>query len=419
MLSLTRETMLHKSVLRRIARSIPSKCSAPVPFEKYSEFDSIKESQFNELLASPQEWIAEEKVNGANFSIHIFKNGADVRFAKRSGFIGEHEFFFGYTKLKSEFNRQVPLFLSALKKNFGKAESAIIHGEIFGAKYIHPEIPQQSKFTEFKGQSRRISPIIGDFFPQYSPDVHFYAYDIKYRTDSSAGWTLLSPDQARSVFRTIPGLLYARELFRGNMRKCMAFDLDRFETLIPHFLGLGDFVIPCNIAEGIVLKKSSRSGEVIHVTKSSILKFKHRAFQEARHSDTAKKGMTVEAERPKFIQKMGETVLSSKEILTASEQLLLESLLNKVDEASWLSTCASQQEASGKKFAKAKDAVLSLAQTVLKQWIQSSDTSTDAVSKFSHTVKKLFVHWLTSTAENYVRSMWSSYMKSSIAREAT
>ena len=405
--------MYRKTLLKAISRSIPSRCASMLPFEKYSEFDTIKDSQFNDMISSSQEWIAEEKVNGANFSIHIFNKGSEVKFAKRSGFIGEHEFFFGYTKLLPDFNRQIPFFFSAMNEKFTGVDSIIVYGELFGGKFVHPEIPQEERFTQFKGQQRRISPIIGDFFPQYSPDIHFYAYDIKYRKGSSKPWILLSPDESRNIFRTVPELLYARELFRGNMKKCMAFDLDKFETLIPHFLGLGDYVIPANIAEGVVLKSPSRSGEALHVTKSSILKFKHRAFQEARHKDTAKKGMSVEAERPKYIQKMGETVIDAKQVLSYGEMELLDSLVSMFNEEAWNSVCITRQEQIGKKFEKTCEAVSALAEYTLKKWMSSAEASNETVMKFTHSMKRFFVMWATNTAENYVRSIWRTYTKKS------
>ncbi|KNH08037.1 mitochondrial RNA ligase 2 [Perkinsela sp. CCAP 1560/4] len=401
--------MFSQSIFRRFRQNLLHRCEC-LPFEKYSEFDSIKETHFNEMINSSQEWIAEEKVNGANFSIHIFNRGNEVRFAKRSGFIAETEFFFGYTKLLPDFARQVPHFMSILSKKHGDVESAIIYGELFGGKYVHPEIPQEERFTEFKGQKRRISPIIGDFLPQYSPDIHFYAYDVKYRKGPQKPWILLSPSESQSVFQTVPNLLYARELFRGNLKKCMAFDLDKFETLLPHLLGLGDYVIPGNIAEGIVLKSSSRGGEVIHLTKSSILKFKHRAFQEARHKDGAKKGMSVEAERPKYILSQGETVINPLSIVNEQEKLDLDALISLVNSESWAAVCAKQEEQHGKKFSKTIDATKALCESALTAW--HSQDSGNCSLKFTHSMKKYFILWLSSASENFVRSVWKSYMKS-------
>uniref|UniRef100_A0A7S4NPR7 RNA ligase domain-containing protein n=1 Tax=Paramoeba aestuarina TaxID=180227 RepID=A0A7S4NPR7_9EUKA len=401
--------MFSPSLRCRFRRTLPSLFEAPLPFEKYSEFDSLKESQLNEMINSKEEWVAEEKVNGANFSIHVFNRGNDVRFAKRSGFIAETEFFFGYTKLLTDFSKQIPIILSNLSRNHGDVESAIIYGELFGGKYVHPEISQGERFTDFKGQQRRISPVIGDFFPQYSPDIHFYAYDIKLRKSAQKPWVLLSPHESQRVFQSVPNLLYARHLFKGNMKKCMAFDLDKFETTIPFLLGLGDFVIPGNIAEGIVLKHSSRGGEVLHLTKSSILKFKHRAFQEARHKDGAKKGMSVEAERHRFINSQGETVVDPHSFLDSEAKFSLDSLVSLVNKEAWDSVCARQQEMNQRKFSKSIDATKALAEFALRSWYTTD--SSEVSLKLNHSLKKYFMVWLSNAAESYVRSVWRSYLR--------
>ena len=42
------------------------------------------------------EWIATEKVHGANFGIYSTDFGRTVRYAKRSGIMSPNEHFFGY-----------------------------------------------------------------------------------------------------------------------------------------------------------------------------------------------------------------------------------------------------------------------------------------------------------------------------------
>ena len=381
------------------------------PFERYCEVDVLRVEHFDSTLTAGHEWVAEEKVNGVNFSIHMLQEGRCVRFAKRSGYLRDTEFFFGYTSLVPKLEKQVPHFLRALRAKFGRANAAIVYGELIGGRYVHPEVSQRPKFTKFNGQRRQIASINipGTFHPQYSPNIHFYAYEIKYRKKADTPWILLSPDHAREIFQEIPGLLFAREIFRGSFRRCIAFDIDRFETLIPHFLGIREHVIPANIAEGIVLRQSKRSGEVATVKRNSILKFKRHEFQEHHRSADSPRYLRVIAERVRSMQQMGETAIDPKAILSDTQYNVLQALLRDVNMRSWEEVCR-RIEREGKRFEGVLAAVHALAGHVLECWMAQVRTEATDIQRLPHVLKKLFLYWLTHAAARLVQSVWRRYV---------
>lgn len=129
------------------------------------------------------------------------------------------------------------------------------------------------------GRPRHITAVQTDPFPQYSPNLHFYAFDIKYTMEPQSPYRLLTYDEALSIFEAIPDLLHAKAIIRGPMSKVAAFDVEHFETTIPPLVGMGNYPLKGNWAEGLVVKHCRRGEPGFDVKGQTILKFKCTAFQ--------------------------------------------------------------------------------------------------------------------------------------------
>ena len=256
-------------------------------FERYAEIDNSTEKRINALrlakMCEPSdEWIGTEKVHGANFGIYITDGGRALRFAKRSGIMPPNEHFFGYHALLPELTKQAQIIRSKVLEHLQLADvhTIIVNGELFGGKYTHPQVPKSTQSFLLGGKRRGINAVQTDSFPQYSPNLHFYAFDIKYKPKEEAELITMTFDDATAVFKQVPDLLYARPIIRGTMDVVAAFDVENFQTTIPPLLGLGNFPLKGNWAEGLVVKHSKRGTPGWDPKGLTILKFKCVAFQE-------------------------------------------------------------------------------------------------------------------------------------------
>ncbi|CAD2215128.1 RNA-editing ligase [Angomonas deanei] len=96
-------------------------------------------------------------------------------------------------------------------------------------------------------------------------------------------FTRLTYDAALRIFEQVPGLLYAKPILRGPLYKILAFNVDKFQTTIPAQLGLGNYPLQDNWAEGIVVRHARRGEPLFDKTHSkaeTLFKIKSTAFQE-------------------------------------------------------------------------------------------------------------------------------------------
>nr|CCC89377.1 RNA editing ligase [Trypanosoma congolense IL3000] len=253
-------------------------------FERYSEIDNSNERRINALKACgmfEDEWIATEKVHGANFGIYSIENEKMIRYAKRSGIMPPSEHFFGYHILIPQLQKCITSIREMLcEKLKRKLHIVLVNGELFGGKYDHPSVPKTRKTVMVAGKPRVISAVQTDSFPQYSPDLHFYAFDIKYKETAEGNYTTLVYDDAIQLFQSVPGLLYARAIIRGPMSKVAAFDVEHFTTTIPPLVGMGNYPLTGNWAEGLVVKHARLGTPGFEPKGPTVLKFKCTAFQE-------------------------------------------------------------------------------------------------------------------------------------------
>lgn len=254
-------------------------------FERYTEIENSNEKRITALQNTGllnDEWIATEKVHGANFGIYSLDGGKTVRFSKRSGLMSANEHFFGYHGLLANLQRYAGDVRERVSAHFSLSpHTVLINGELFGGKYDHPMVPRVKKTVMVGGRARAVSAVQTDSFPQYSPDLHFYAFDIKFKAaEDSPAYRTLTFDEATGIFDKVPGLLYAQAIVRGPMTKVAAFDVENFQTTIPPLVGMGNYPLKGNWAEGLVVKHCRRGEDGFDPKGLTILKFKSTAFQE-------------------------------------------------------------------------------------------------------------------------------------------
>nr|URM62377.1 ligase 2 [Mimivirus sp.] len=88
-------------------------------FQKYFSIEnlnarSFKSLQKNGLLSNNIEWIALEKIHGANFS--FITNGEKLETAKRTGIISPEEYFFNYQIVVERYSQDVLNIFNKIKK---------------------------------------------------------------------------------------------------------------------------------------------------------------------------------------------------------------------------------------------------------------------------------------------------------------
>ncbi|EPY29391.1 RNA-editing ligase [Angomonas deanei] len=231
------------------------------------------------------EWIATEKVHGANFSLYSIAGQSNLQFAKRSGMLPRSEHFFGYHLLIPELTERMGRCRELLAQSLNEQPHVVVvNGELFGGKYDHPQVPTRRTTVLVDGKQRTAGAVQTDAFPQYSPDLHFYAFDMQYKIAPYAPtFTRLTYDAALRIFEQVPGLLYAKPILRGPLYKILAFNVDKFQTTIPAQLGLGNYPLQDNWAEGIVVRHARRGEPLFDKTHSkaeTLFKIKSTAFQE-------------------------------------------------------------------------------------------------------------------------------------------
>ncbi|CCW64180.1 unnamed protein product [Phytomonas sp. EM1] len=264
----------------------------PEEFSPYVEIDLPTNTRIEVIRRSGlanQDWIVTEKVHGTNFGIYLIDE-TTVRFAKRSGIMDPNENFFGYHILADEMTTQIRILAELIKQKYGvgRIGRLIMNGELFGAKYKHPLVPKSTKWCTMPNGKR--FPISGveiqrEPFPQYSPELHFFAFDIKYSVSGAEqDFVLLGYDDFVEICSRVPNLLYAKALVRGTLDHCLAFDVENFKTPLPALLGLGNYPLEGNLAEGVVIRHCKRGDPSVEMHNvATIIKLRCSSFMELKH----------------------------------------------------------------------------------------------------------------------------------------
>lgn len=196
---------------------------------KYHSIDNPKNKLIDDIrshVPKDCEFVATEKIHGANMSIHIFPDGT-VRFASRNRWLEETDEFNGYKTIKEEVQEKCV----KMSKMVEFKDRFIVYGELFGGVYPNRYTPSN------------IKQIQKEIY--YTNLLSFFAFDIKVD-----GAYMDFNDYYRLCDKV--DLPYPNVIVSGTLDECLQFDVENFETPIPAILGLPP--VENNFAEGVVIK---------------------------------------------------------------------------------------------------------------------------------------------------------------------
>lgn len=223
------------------------------------------------MLGTNLDWVATEKVHGANFCFET--DGSVVEYASRTRKLQPQDAFYNAFKTMPRYHDFVLEAFALVKARRPDMQRLLVYGEYFGG-YFPGRRPVEGLQKVQKGVA-------------YSPEHHFYAFDV-----SPDGKGFLDFDEAREILLAAGFPLVAAPLHRGAFEELLAIDVEVFETTIPGLLGLG---MPSEhrIAEGLVIRparepRGERLGRLI-------VKKKARAFWEATNQPGPPRGDVASA----------------------------------------------------------------------------------------------------------------------------
>lgn len=237
-------------------------------FSKYSKIKNGYQKEFiqkiQDIGMANQQYVVEEKVNGANLSLWITMSG--LRVAKRTAFLTPDEKFFNYQTVVAKCQeRAKQLFILsqdwAKDQDIGTIYLVVVYGEIFGGYYPHPDVPSVP-------EAKRVAKGVA-----YSAENGYYAFDI--RLTATDGDHYYPDIYTRNQLLKEAGFFHPQPLFTGTLAECLAYPT-AFESLIPQQLGLPP--IKGNFCEGVVIKPVKTS--FLPNGSRIILKNKNEKFQE-------------------------------------------------------------------------------------------------------------------------------------------
>jgi Rnl2 family RNA ligase len=207
-------------------------------FKKYSSIENTYNKEFLDKIKSEGldslQYVVQEKVHGANCC--LITDGQAVHFGKRTGWVEPGEKFYNYEELLERYkDKAIHLFFS-IKEKYTDTISIAIYGEMFGGKYPHPEVKNDSKIMCNKK---------GVF---YCPNHEFYGFDLFIKKNEDSRY--LSVDEANQFFEK-SNFLYAKTLLQGSLEECLQYP-NAFQSHVAEWLGLP--ALEDNICEGIVIR---------------------------------------------------------------------------------------------------------------------------------------------------------------------
>ncbi len=114
-----------------------------IPFQKIptdtSQYNLTKKEE--NTIFKESRWIALEKVNGSNFSVYC--DGNITKFAKRTGFLKDNQWFYSYENIADELETKIKLLYYNLLNKNNNDNYIILYGELFGGFY--PQNPENWK----------------------------------------------------------------------------------------------------------------------------------------------------------------------------------------------------------------------------------------------------------------------------------
>jgi Rnl2 family RNA ligase len=209
--------------------------------------------------SSSDEWVASEKIHGAQLVIGV--DEAQVRIGKRKAWLEADEPFFGWQLLRPVLQNAA----RALHRTLGGSGELWIYGELFGGQYPHAAV----------------APVPGLVPVQtgiwYAPDLRYAVFDLVHAQVGQEPLFLAHDSVQQLIAET--ELLSVPVLGHGKFSALDQLPL-RFPTRVPKVLGLP--ALERNDAEGYVIKPSAQTA-VSHrpMIKKKIAEFDERRFDES------------------------------------------------------------------------------------------------------------------------------------------
>lgn len=233
-------------------------------FKEYSSIDGVTQKNIKKLekyghLNKNIEWIALEKIHGANLS--FLTDGVTISTAKRSGIIDDKENFFNSTKITEKYQKDVLEIFHRIKasNNIPNIVTVQLYGEVFGGSYIG-----------FESSSKPVQKGV-----YYKPEIDFLIFDIRINTSDivpnfrengkEVYWSwYLAQDEINKIVEGLNIKTIPIEK-KGPFSEIVTMN-PVFVTKIPSLYGLP--VIENNMAEGYVFK--TNENHVCHHTRPII-----------------------------------------------------------------------------------------------------------------------------------------------------
>ena len=220
------------------------------------------------------EWIATEKIDGSNFS--VYSNGVETKFAKRTGFLQNDEWFYNYQTISLELAQKANKIYQILKQKNQNLKFIVLYGELCGGFYPQDinnwKGPIPSRINE-KGvviiplEQRAIQEGV-----YYSDKIKHIIFDIALIDKENNRQYLEYNDMVNACEEV--KLPYTPILAKGSLKKMLDYSLD-FNSTIPALFGLK--CLENNKAEGIVIRPSEWKG---NGDERPMLKRKSKSFKQ-------------------------------------------------------------------------------------------------------------------------------------------
>lgn len=229
-------------------------------FTRYSSLTNYTAGKANKMGLLQDEFIATEKIHGANFS--FVTDGKDVRIASRNKLLTSADAFHNHERLIEQHRDRI----LAIAQTFPSTtlKQLTIFGEIFGGLYPHVDVAPTAKVKHVQK---------GVF---YAPGLHFRIFDMHVQCMDGSGCYLNFDVMIRHCVTV--SLPVVPILCRGSMKYCLSIDVEALDSTIPAELGLPKLESLSNLAEGIVIRPVVE--HVLKNGKRAILKRKANRFEE-------------------------------------------------------------------------------------------------------------------------------------------
>ncbi len=213
--------MLFASPFAR-ARSSACVLNAAVDhFRKFSSIENLGSNSFMRRLYSENleggEWVVLEKIHGANFALIL---GDELKAAKRTGLLAPGDKFYNWENLVEKLKPQM-LKLKASLAAWKPSSLFTVYGEFFGGIYPHPDVPRISDVPHIQK---------GIF---YSPDHHFYAFDI--HDVSSHSQLVRSTSRVITTLTMMTAFAFSKRQACCTQSRCSAERLSKLEIIQTRF----------------------------------------------------------------------------------------------------------------------------------------------------------------------------------------